>query len=115
MTFPINPTSLLSLCCLALIGLAADAFAASPRFVQDRFAIGFWVDPPLAWALARTRLDRLDTEFKFWFTSSSATPGLSKRRKAHMEAVENLVDTLIAESGGLMKAEFIPVGHFDVL
>ncbi len=47
MTTTLNSTSLIPLCCLALIGLAADAFAASPRFVQDRFAIGFWVDPPI--------------------------------------------------------------------
>jgi beta-lactamase superfamily II metal-dependent hydrolase len=64
---------------------------------------------------ARARLDHLDTEFKFWFTSSSATPGLSEKRKMHMEEIENQVDTLIANSGGLMKAEFIPEGHFDVL
>jgi hypothetical protein len=64
---------------------------------------------------ARARLDRLDTEFTFWFTSSSATPDLSEKRKTHMEAIESQVHTLIANSGGLMKAEFIPEGHFDVL
>jgi hypothetical protein len=34
---------------LALVALAlSSAFAAEPeRFIQDRFAIGFWVDPPL--------------------------------------------------------------------
>lgn len=66
-------------------------------------------------ALARARLARLDTPFKFWFTSGSASPGLSKRRKKHMVGIENLVDTLVAESEGLMQAEFIPTGHADVL
>jgi hypothetical protein len=35
------------LCLVALmVGLSAQAWAGEARFVQDRFAIGFWVDPP---------------------------------------------------------------------
>jgi hypothetical protein len=66
-------------------------------------------------AFARARLDHPDRAFQFWFTSSSGTPGLSRRRRAHMKAVETLVDRLIAESGGLMAAAFLREGHFDVL
>ena len=65
--------------------------------------------------LARARLASLDTQFKFWFTSSSATPGLSAARVAHMEMIENEVESLIANSGGRMQADFLPEGHFEVL
>jgi hypothetical protein len=66
-------------------------------------------------AFARARLDTPGEAFKFWFTSSSESPGLSHTRRAHMEAIEELVGRLVAESGGLMRATFIPAGHFDVL
>jgi beta-lactamase superfamily II metal-dependent hydrolase len=66
-------------------------------------------------AFARARLDDPDRAFKFWFTSSSATPGLSDSRRAHMKAIEELVGELVAESDGLMAATFVPQGYFDVL
>jgi hypothetical protein len=66
-------------------------------------------------AFARVRLENPGRAFKFWFTSSSATPGLSEGRRAHMEAIEALVDRLITESSGLMTAAFLPQGHFSVL
>ena len=40
------PSSMLLLA-LAAVTVATAAFADKPRFVQDRFAIGFWVDPPV--------------------------------------------------------------------
>ena len=66
-------------------------------------------------ALARARMHKRNTPFKFWFTSSSATPGLSQRRKAHMRGIEAEVEALIAESDGRMTAAFIAEGHLDVL
>jgi hypothetical protein len=35
-----------ALVCLSMTLIAAQVTAGEPRFVQDRFAIGFWVDPP---------------------------------------------------------------------
>jgi hypothetical protein len=66
-------------------------------------------------AFARIRLDEPGRPFKFWFTSSSRTSGLSEERRAHMEAIEALVDRLVAESGGLMTVDFLSRGHFSVL
>jgi beta-lactamase superfamily II metal-dependent hydrolase len=66
-------------------------------------------------ALARARLELMNTEFKFWFTSNSKTSGLSDDRKDHMQAVEKKVKKLVSDSGGRMKADFISRGHFEVL
>ncbi|HQK95078.1 MAG TPA: hypothetical protein PLD23_16345, partial [Armatimonadota bacterium] len=33
--------------CVALVALAGRASAQTARFAPDRFAIGFWVDPPI--------------------------------------------------------------------
>ena len=53
--------------------------------------------------------------FKFWFSSSSDTPGLSDARKAHMESIEQLVATLKAGSGGRLSATFLEQGSVAVL
>jgi beta-lactamase superfamily II metal-dependent hydrolase len=66
-------------------------------------------------ALARARMRKRNTPFKFWFTSSGATPGLSVLRRGHMRALEAEVEALIAESGGLMAAVFMAGGYLDVL
>ena len=36
-----------SVICAAFVALAGHASAQTVRFTQDRFAIGFWVDPPI--------------------------------------------------------------------
>jgi hypothetical protein len=62
-----------------------------------------------------------DTDFKFWFTSSSASPNLTAKRKAHMKELEDLVrgtDTtkgLIEKSGDRLSVEFLDEGHLDIL
>jgi hypothetical protein len=66
-------------------------------------------------ALACARMNKRDTPFTFWFTSSSATPGLSVRRREHMRGIEAEVEALIAESEGRMRAAFMAEGHLDVL
>jgi hypothetical protein len=72
---------------------------------------------------AQARLQGIDgsgplgpnTDFKFWFTSSSATPDLTDDRVEHMKAVESAVQTLAQGSGSRMAFGFIDEGHFDVL
>ncbi len=40
---------------IALGGLCMTASAETKRFVQDRFAMGFWVDPPIGDDIAHDR------------------------------------------------------------
>ena len=64
--------------------------------------------------IAAVRRDGIgpDTPFKFWFSSSADTPGLTKKRRDHMQAVEDAVDGLIAIGGGQLSAEFMGTASF---
>jgi beta-lactamase superfamily II metal-dependent hydrolase len=66
-------------------------------------------------AFAEAHQASLDTPYKFWFTSSSETEGLSDDRKKHMTLLQTEVATLIQHSNGLMQVQFMAAGHFDVL
>ena len=53
--------------------------------------------------------------FKFWFTSSSQTPGLTAARKDHMKSVEDTVAALRQGHAARMLAPtFLDDGHFEV-
>ena len=69
--------------------------------------------------LAEARLDHgigPNTDFTFWFSSGSRTPGLSSTRKAHMEKLERDAGDLGARSGERMTERFIQDQPFlDVL
>lgn len=75
-------------------------------------------------ALANARLKGIDggaplgpaTPFKFWFTSSPATPddSTSKSRQKHMQAVKDRVAALRKGNTSRMTARFIKGGHFAI-
>lgn len=53
--------------------------------------------------------------FKFWFTSSSQTPGLTAPRKAHMKKVEQKVAQLRqGHTARMLAPTFLDEGHFEV-
>ncbi len=58
----------------------------------------------------------LDSEFKFWFTSSENTPGIqgTSVAKPHMDDVRTTVNQLVAASGGRMTAQFIDDGQLEI-
>jgi hypothetical protein len=53
--------------------------------------------------------------FKFWFTSSSRTSGLTQARKDHMKAVEEKVDERRqGHTARMLAPKFLKEGHFEV-
>ena len=53
--------------------------------------------------------------FKFWFTSSSQTPGLTAARKDHMKSVEDTVAALRqGHTARMLAPTFLDDGHFEV-
>jgi hypothetical protein len=74
-------------------------------------------------AFAKARLEGIDgsgpvgppTPFKFWFTSSSETPGLTVARKRHMEAIEDTVAALRqGHTAQMLAPTFLKEGHFEL-
>ena len=74
-------------------------------------------------AFAKARLVGIDgsapvgppTPFKFWFTSSSETPGLTAPRKQHMKAIEDTVAALRQDHTAQMLAStFLRDGNFEI-
>ena len=74
-------------------------------------------------AFAKARLDGLDgapavgppTRFKFWFTSSPDTPGLTPARRDHMIAVKDVVTELRQGHTARMRpATFLKEGSFEI-
>jgi hypothetical protein len=69
-----------------------------------------------AMAKARLGVDRgavgPDRGFKFWFSSSPGSPGLSDSRKEHMVMIETLVDGIRADHDpdGRFSVDFLPKG-----
>ena len=66
------------LCCLAAAALAAithfcHATAAGPRFVQDRLAVGLWVDPPADQQTDARFAELADANFTFLIGNFGAT------------------------------------------
>jgi hypothetical protein len=54
-------------------------------------------------------------KFKFWFTSSPTSPGLTDSRKAHMEEVKQLMtDLRQGHQGRFLAPKFLKKGHFDI-
>jgi len=79
---------------ICLVLTAATAVGAEPqRFVQDRFAIGFWVDPPVGEDLDRRYAEIAEANFTLVFGNfSSRTPAQVRRqlelcRKYDMKAL----------------------------
>ena len=54
------------------------------------------------------------TPFKFWFTSSSQTPGLTQARKTHMKKIEQAVAALRVGHEARMTAQFLKQGSFEI-
>jgi hypothetical protein len=54
------------------------------------------------------------TPFHFWFTSGSATPGLTAARRQHMTSVEQLVASLRQGHEARMSATFLRDAHFVI-
>jgi hypothetical protein len=53
--------------------------------------------------------------FKFWFTSSSETPGLTAQRKEHMKIVEDTVNALRqGHTAQMMTPTFLKDGSFEI-
>jgi len=74
-------------------------------------------------AFAKARLEGIDgsapvgpaTPFKFWFSSSSETPGLTAARKQHMKAIEDTVAALREDHTTQMLAPtFLEDGNFEI-
>ncbi|MGH7552472.1 MAG: hypothetical protein ACREMQ_05540, partial [Longimicrobiales bacterium] len=74
-------------------------------------------------AFAKARLEGIDggapvgpaTPFKFWFTSSSETPGLTAARKQHMQTIEETVAVLRqGHTAQMMPATFLKDGNFEI-
>ena len=54
-------------------------------------------------------------EFKFWFTSSTGSPGLTESRKTHMEGVDQLVAALRrGQEARFLAPTFLEQGRFDI-
>lgn len=55
------------------------------------------------------------TPFKFWFTSSQTTPGLTPTRKAHMKKVKEKVASLReGHEAQMLAATFLKEGNFEI-
>ena len=76
-------------------------------------------------ALAKARLGverepvgPTDRPFRFWFTTSSTTPGLSDGRRAHMTELEEVVTGIAADHDpdGRFESSFLRSGslHIDL-
>ncbi|RPH60541.1 MAG: hypothetical protein EHM89_08750 [Acidobacteria bacterium] len=53
--------------------------------------------------------------FKFWFTSSSETPGLTAQRKEHMKIIEDTVNALRqGHTAQMMTPTFLKDGSFEI-
>lgn len=74
-------------------------------------------------AFAKARLEGIGgsapvgpaTPFKFWFSSSSETPGLTAARKQHMKTIEDTVDALRqGHTAQMMPATFLKDGNFEI-
>ena len=75
-------------------------------------------------AFARARLQGIAggaplgpaTPFKFWFTSSQASPGLTASRKAHMKTVRDTVTSLrVGHQAKMLAATFLTEGNFEIV
>ena len=75
-------------------------------------------------AFARARLQGIAngaplgpaTPFKFWFTSSQASQGLTASRKAHMKAVRDTVTSLrVGHQAKMLAATFLAEGNFEIV
>jgi beta-lactamase superfamily II metal-dependent hydrolase len=74
-------------------------------------------------AFAKARLEGIEggvpvgpgTPFKFWFTSSSETPGLTAQRKQHMKIIEDTVNALRQGHTAQMRpTTFLKDGSFEI-
>ena len=74
-------------------------------------------------AFAKARLEGIDgggpvgpaTPFKFWFTSSSETPGLTAARKQHMKTIEDTVAALRqGHTAQMLAPTFLKDGNFEI-
>jgi beta-lactamase superfamily II metal-dependent hydrolase len=74
-------------------------------------------------AFAKARLEGIEggvpvgpgTPFKFWFTSSSETPGLTAQRKQHMKIIEDTVNALRQGHTARMRpTTFLKDGSFEI-
>jgi hypothetical protein len=67
--------------CLILLPMGAAAFADPPRrFVQDRFAVGFWVDPPVDSAAEARYAEIAEANFTFVIANFGARTEADVRR-----------------------------------
>jgi hypothetical protein len=71
---PMSPVHLLSSCAAAVVVLAwsSAGFAAPERFIQDRFVIGFWVDPPVDANVAQRYKEIADADFTLFLGGFNA-------------------------------------------
>jgi hypothetical protein len=71
--FQSHRTLLFALLALSLAGTALGETNASPRFVQDRLAVGFWVDPPADQQTDARFAEIADANFTFVIGNFGAT------------------------------------------
>ena len=71
--FQLDRTFLFALLGLSLAGAALGETNASPRFVQDRLAVGFWVDPPADQQTDARFAEIADANFTFVIGNFGAT------------------------------------------